>query len=912
MEGKTGKTPQRAVDMFWKSFHTKAPGKAITVIPSRKCGKSKQASTPAPSPTQSAEASYEAAAANCRAKVAKIVQDCRRVNLKYRDPHFNIEFDLKFGQRDCLESLDNAATEPETDEESKDEDEDEAQSGPPGHQFSPRSAKRVTEIFTRPQFYIKGPTADDVKQGRDGDCWLMAALCALSFKKGLIEKLCVAHDQYIGVYGFVFYRDGEWISEIIDDFLYLTKADYDDFQMDRLTFDELEYRNPQEAYKRMFQTNSNSLYFAKCGHPQETWLPLLEKCYAKAHGDYAAIEGGWTGEGIEDLTGGVASYIFATDILDKEHFWKQLLQANNEFLFGCMTGVFGSGFGDQKGIIEGHAYSIQRVVEIEDKRLILLRNPWGKGEWRGAWADGSKEWSPEWMRKLGHKFGEDGEFWICYEDLLRHFQIFERVRLFGPEWNVSQIWTTLHVPWVEEYNETYFTFTTTQSGPVVIVLSQLNDRYFRGLEGQYTFQLSFRVHKAGYEGYLVRSEPDLRFLRSVNVELELDAGAYEVYVKIKAWRNDDKLPVQATIRKWAKTKRDKVSRIGKSYDLAHSRGRIVETKEEKKVREAYEEKRMQKKRAAVKEDLRKKNKDAYYQKKKQHERAQARAAKTRERLKTKKAEKAKASKERKAAKEAAKEAAAKQLTEMKTKANEDARKDEATVPSGAEPAKPKEAEDVKDESESPEVKHESKAGAKDGATSEFKAATSEKPHTESQKESEKQNTDENKEAKPKGAEKVGEQEDSEASESDSNDESLASFTDYSDGELDIQIDAMRRDDPKLFESSSEEADSDEENGLFAKDPWNAVAVVGLRVYHKAAAAGAASDAATVTLGVVRPNPYVDDSDAIEDEQGAGGGAGDRKVKGSVLDVDDSAVDATLSGEVKDKQDVIMGVKKTPA
>ncbi|KAF1730074.1 Calpain-3 [Beauveria bassiana] len=315
MEGKTGKTPQRAVDMFWKSFHTKAPGKAITVIPSGKCGKSKQASTPAPSPTQNAEASYEAAAANCRAKVAKIVQDCRRVNLKYRDPHFNIEFDLKFGQRDCLESLDNAATEPETDEESKDEEE--AQSGPPGHQFSPRSAKRVTEIFTRPQFYIKGPTADDVKQGRDGDCWLMAALCALSFKKGLIEKLCVAHDQDIGVYGFVFYRDGEWISEIIDDFLYLTKANYDDFQMDRLTFDELEYRNPQEAYKRMFQTNSNSLYFAKCGHPQETWLPLLEKCYAKAHGDYAAIEGGWTGEGIEDLTGGVASYIFATDILDK-------------------------------------------------------------------------------------------------------------------------------------------------------------------------------------------------------------------------------------------------------------------------------------------------------------------------------------------------------------------------------------------------------------------------------------------------------------------------------------------------------------------------------------------------------------------------------------------------------------------
>ena len=87
----------------------------------------------------------------------------------------------------------------------------------PGAQFCPKSVKRVGEIFDDPKFYIDGPTANDVRQGRDGDCWLMAGLCTLSNKPGLIERVCVARDEDVGVYGFVFHRDGEWISEIIDD-----------------------------------------------------------------------------------------------------------------------------------------------------------------------------------------------------------------------------------------------------------------------------------------------------------------------------------------------------------------------------------------------------------------------------------------------------------------------------------------------------------------------------------------------------------------------------------------------------------------------------------------------------------------------------------------------------------------------
>lgn len=54
---------------------------------------------------QVAVKSYDQAASECKHAVEKIIQECRRVNHKYRDPHFDIEFDLKRNRRDCLDAL---------------------------------------------------------------------------------------------------------------------------------------------------------------------------------------------------------------------------------------------------------------------------------------------------------------------------------------------------------------------------------------------------------------------------------------------------------------------------------------------------------------------------------------------------------------------------------------------------------------------------------------------------------------------------------------------------------------------------------------------------------------------------------------------------------------------------------------
>lgn len=185
---------------------------------------------------ENAVSSYEEAAKRCKEKVAKIVKECRRINQKYVDNHFNIQFDLEYGQKDCLTMLTSSS------------DDTYAPFYP-----QPGSVKRVTDIFDNPKFFVEGPTANDIRQGRDGDCWFMAALCTLGNKEGLIEKVCVARDEQVGVYGFVFYRDGEWISEIIDDMLYLIKPDYDTSWEERNLIEDHQRIDSEEDYRRIYQ-----------------------------------------------------------------------------------------------------------------------------------------------------------------------------------------------------------------------------------------------------------------------------------------------------------------------------------------------------------------------------------------------------------------------------------------------------------------------------------------------------------------------------------------------------------------------------------------------------------------------------------------------------------------------------------
>lgn len=93
---------------------------------------------------------------------------------------------------------------------------------------------------------------------------------------------------------------------------------------------------------------------------------------------------------------------------------------NKDRLFGCSFQMLNTPDDEEgcepplvEGLFGSHAYAVLRAVECKGKRFVIVRNPWGKGEWTGRWSDGSKEWTQEWVEilpQLGHSFGNDGQF----------------------------------------------------------------------------------------------------------------------------------------------------------------------------------------------------------------------------------------------------------------------------------------------------------------------------------------------------------------------------------------------------------------------------------------------------------------------------------------------------------------------
>lgn len=81
--------------------------------------------------------------------------------------------------------------------------------------------------------------------------------------------------------------------------------------------------------------------------------------------------------------------------------------------------------------------------------------------------------------------------------------------------------------------------------------------------------------------------------RSVSTDIELEPGTYSVLMKItaKRWAIPDRPMPEQVIRERCIQRHDKLIQIGLAYDLAHAKGQIKETEREKVLRKQQEERK---------------------------------------------------------------------------------------------------------------------------------------------------------------------------------------------------------------------------------------------------------------------------------------------------------------------------------
>jgi len=181
--------------------------------------------------------------------------------------------------------------------------------------------------------------------------------------------------------------------------------------------------------------------FARAADPHELWVMYLEKAYAKLHGGYHSIEGGSLTRALVDLTAGFAEEV-RLDSADARaeaadgRLWARLARYQTQgYLMGCAVTQPGGETEERtpENLIKNHAYGVVLFYEQAELpegsragplRLVQLRNPWGAGEWQGAWADGGPEWStPEGRHaqgRLSYAFDNDGTFFMTFEDFAAH------------------------------------------------------------------------------------------------------------------------------------------------------------------------------------------------------------------------------------------------------------------------------------------------------------------------------------------------------------------------------------------------------------------------------------------------------------------------------------------------------------
>lgn len=294
----------------------------------------------------------------------------------------------------------------------------------------PTEIVKETNMDTRPCLFSGPANPSDVRQGRLGDCWFLSAVAVLTEASRISEVIITPEYNDEGIYTVRFCIQGEWVPVVVDDWI------------------------PCEFHgKPAFATSRK-------GH--ELWVSILEKAYAKLHGSYEALEGGLVQDALVDLTGGAGEEIDMRSAqaqidLASGRLWSQLLRFKQEgFLLGAGSPSGSDVHISSSGIVQGHAYSLLQIREVDGHKLVQIQNPWANEvEWNGPWSDSSPEWTDRMKHKLKHvPKSKEGIFWMSWQDFQIHFRSIYVCRIYPPEmcYSVHSQWRGYSAGGCQDYD----------------------------------------------------------------------------------------------------------------------------------------------------------------------------------------------------------------------------------------------------------------------------------------------------------------------------------------------------------------------------------------------------------------------------------------------------------------------------
>ena len=118
-------------------------------------------------------------------------------------------------------------------------------------------------------------------------------------------------------------------------------------------------------YYFQLPTFNGELSFIRSSAKREFWSALLEKAYAKLHGSYEHLEGGFFSEAMVDFTGGVPEFIDLRKYSEnREELYKKISEA---LKLGAHVGTAILSATASKGLIAGHAYNITKTYELKSE-----------------------------------------------------------------------------------------------------------------------------------------------------------------------------------------------------------------------------------------------------------------------------------------------------------------------------------------------------------------------------------------------------------------------------------------------------------------------------------------------------------------------------------------------------------------